>query len=135
MGLLPVSAGLELVLVFYSWPAGDRLAFWLLSAGLIAAGPAILTGLAELLFLPDSKNVDIPVLVHLSCMVLAVCCFGAGWLAEYNPDLAGNATLQPWSSLIGLVLLMVGGWWGAELVYRYRVGLKSQTGVRARHEF
>lgn len=87
----------------------------LLEIGLLAAIPALVTGLLELTVLKLDADQEALVIWHLSLMGSAVTVFFLGWL------LAELGNLTPVGlfgvNTFGVALLLTGGWFGGELVY------------------
>jgi len=101
-------------------PANEP-ARWALWFGLAGAVLAIGTGLVDLLAAPSGPVVERRLFQHLGAMIGAVSCYGAASVVQ-----APAATLV--LHLIGLALLLAGGWAGGELVYGHGVGTPNPLG-------
>lgn len=105
-----------------SWTA--HLAFGSLVLGLIAAVPAVVTGLVDFARLPNDERIEATGYRHLWLMSLALGLYvGAlllrGGLSAASPErLAGSLGL----SAVATLLLLAGAWHGGELVFRYGIG-------------
>lgn len=104
----------------------DRMAFWVLVAGLAASGLTLITGLLEYAALGVEHPASSRAHVHLILMLLAVSLFGASALFR-GAEVLGEA-VDPVAAVVlsalGAAVLVVGGWAGADLVYRYGVGVR-----------
>ena len=109
-------------------PFWNRMAFWVLVAGLVASVPTLVTGLVEYAALGVEHPASPRANLHLSLVLVAVSLFGASALFR-GADVLGEAA-DPVAALmtsgLGAVVLMVGGWAGADLVYRYGVGVPPE---------
>lgn len=117
LALLGVGAG--------SGAAFSQVAFWTIVGGLVAAAPAAVTGFLDFLAIGknDERAGDLGV-YHLVTMLSAAAAYGGSLLARGGPSPAEGARLG-WALGLagtGLLLLVVGGWLGAELVYRHGIG-------------
>ncbi len=107
------------------WWRGDALwwqmSYWSLALGATMAVLAAVTGFLEYLGLPPGVRAMQTATAHMLVMLTATGAFVASWLLR-----SGTAAAPPpfavGLSLAGLLLLLVGGWLGGTLVYRYGVG-------------
>lgn len=119
IALLGTSLVFDLVGVFRDEPIWWTISFWNLALGLVAAGVAAITGLADSMGIWGDPPATKIVTRHLIVVVSAVCCYGAALVVRQGPHapegtaLAGSLALEA----LGLGLLLVGGWLGGELVY------------------
>jgi uncharacterized membrane protein len=121
MALLPLSFALQV------WAAGSGDdSFWRLAAGALVIGllgsvPALISGFLDFLTLPDGHAAGRTAEAHLCAMGLAVSLFLGAWLALRAPSAPAS-----WVPLLcsgtGTLVLLVGGWWGGQLVYRHGIG-------------
>lgn len=105
-------------------PLWSQMAFWSLVAGLAAAVPVLITGLMEYSALGVGHRAAARANLHMTLMSTAVTLFGASALFRGAEVLGGTADLVAGvaTAVLGLAALLVGGWAGADLVYRYGVG-------------
>lgn len=115
----------------------DTLALYSLAGGVIGALLAALPGLFDLYSLPPSfaKKVGLwHMSINLSLVTLYVINFLWRWNAE--PTVVGPFIL----SIFSVILLLVSGWLGGEMVFRHGVGvvpveeLKAHTPVEHERE-
>jgi len=116
-------------------PAWDAVALWhdprwwlvswaCLCAGLVAALPAVVTGLSELARLRDDAPAVRTALRHLLLVGLAVSAAAGSLVARggVNPTPGVARAAGVGLSLGAVPLLLAGGYFGAKLVYHHRVG-------------
>lgn len=108
-------------------PFWDRMAFWILVSGLAASVVTLATGLVEYAAL----RADHPALsranLHLILVLTGLTLFGASALFRGARVLgeAADPVAAVLTSGAGALVLAVGGWAGAELVYRHGVGVRK----------
>jgi uncharacterized membrane protein len=99
-------------------------ALWLLGAGLVMAALAALAGLTDFFGEPRVRALN-DAWWHAGINVLAVLLSFYNFYIRYgDPAAAGTTGLA--ISLIVVLLLLVSGWKGWEMVYRHRVGVSDQ---------
>lgn len=125
--LLPTSFVFDIVSWVVAEPALVKAAFFNMAAGIAVAAVAVLTGFADYFgMIPGSRKhrvatwhwlVNVPMLLIFALS-----------LALRVPGLDRPQTPAPLLALsfVGMVLLMVGNYFGAELVYR--LGMRVNTG-------
>ena len=109
------------------WKSPDplwwQMSYWCLALGLVAALPAIATGVLEFLSIEPGDPAINTATMHMMAMVSAAAIFGASWVVR---AIAGAATAPTaWAlalAFAGAAVLAVGGWLGGTLVYRHGIG-------------
>ena len=106
-------------------PGWATAALWLLGAGLIMAALAAVLGLIE--FFGEARIRDLnDAWWHAGINVVAVLISLYNFYIRYaDPTAAGTKGLIV--SLIVVLLLLVSGWKGWEMVYRHHVGVSDET--------
>ena len=104
------------------------IAYLLIGSGLILALPAMIAGGYDFLQLPASAAKTAQRHVML---------VGAAWIAYlttllFRPSLSDWTTTAPGASAlfsegVGLVLLIIGAWYGGELAYRHRAAIREKN--------
>ena len=121
LGLLLTATIADLAQLAGLWPE-PRFTAWLMAAGLLAALPALGAGLYEFRRLDEAQ---VPrALRHMSVVAIAWSGYAVA-LYLRREALTGTADPSTASLAVGLAsaaTLMVGGWLGGELVYRYGAG-------------
>lgn len=119
--LWTVAWGLELAHIL--WP--ERFdAGWValvLGVGLLTALPTIITGFWEYFLLPPQDPAQPIAVRHLTAMLLAFGLFFASWIFHKT---AGPSLYTVLLSTGGQIALLIGGWYGGELVFRHGIGVK-----------
>jgi len=129
MGLLPAAALWQWLGL---WRGGEiwwSLGLWTLALGLLAALPAAASGLWDFLALPENSPAETTALIHLGAMIGAVTCFGASLFFQAAPVVsAPTAHMVAFvCSAAGFAVLIIGGRFGAELVYGFGLGLRESV--------
>lgn len=104
-----------------------RWAFVCLALGLLTSVPTVLTGLLDYLALPADHPAVRTATVHMVLMLTATGAFTTSFvLRTGTPAPTGGRWLAALvSSVVGLIALVVGAWWGGELVFRHGVGTQA----------
>lgn len=108
-------------------PVWWQLGYWCLALGLLAAVPALITGLVDYLALPSDQAAADTATAHMMVMMSATAAFGASWLLRAQAG--AHAAPSVWvlaCDVTGVALLAAGGWFGGTLVYRHRVGASGR---------
>ncbi|MGH8117671.1 MAG: DUF2231 domain-containing protein [Rhodanobacteraceae bacterium] len=104
-------------------PPAWHLAGTLLWIGLLIAIPTILVGLFELIQGPREPAPVRAGFTHMGVMVLAFLLYAVSLLLRvHEGHIISPGVAARTLSVIGFVLLLVGGWLGGTLVYGYGVG-------------
>jgi uncharacterized membrane protein len=101
-------------------PVFSVVAFWMVAAGVIGGLLTAVPGLIDWLAIPRGTRARSIGLWHLVGNVVAVVLFVVSWLIRTGAPGAIAAIVL---SVLGVVLLGVGGWLGGELVERLGVGV------------
>jgi uncharacterized membrane protein len=120
LGLLITSLVFDIVYLITRNPVFSVVAFWMVAAGVIGGLVAAVPGLIDWLAIPRGTRARSIALWHLVGNVVAVVLFVVSWLIRVGAPGAIAAIIL---SLLGVVLLGVGGWLGGELVDRLGVGV------------
>ncbi|HEY0840032.1 MAG TPA: DUF2231 domain-containing protein, partial [Vulgatibacter sp.] len=113
------SVAFDLIGVVREEPIWWAIAHWNIALGLAAAIVAAVTGLSDALAIQGDPPATRKAIRHLVVVVSAVACYGAALAVRRGPhppegtQLTGVLVLE----VLGLGLLLLGGWLGAELVY------------------
>jgi uncharacterized membrane protein len=104
-----------------------RFSLWCVGLGLVSGVPAVITGLLDYAALPRGHRAETAATWHLSVMLAALAAYGVRALLSFVGDSPGAPVpAQPYLvsglSVVGVVLLGLGGWLGGQLVYRHGVG-------------
>jgi uncharacterized membrane protein len=105
-------------------------AFWMITAGVIGALLAVIFGLIDWLAIPAGTRAKTLGLWHGVGNVVIVLLFIVSWLIRLNAQ--GNPSAIAYIlSIVGVVLALVTGWLGGELVERLGVGVDEGANLNA----
>jgi len=127
MALLASTVAWDAVAALTGDPFWSRMALWSLVAGLIAAVPTLITGWMEYAVLGLEHPAMSRANLHMMLMLVAVTSFGVSALFR-GAEVVGEATdpiVAVVASVVGVGVLGIGGWAGADLVYRHGVGVQG----------
>jgi uncharacterized membrane protein len=90
---------------------------------LVVAILTLITGLIDYVKVPQGAAEGVA-LRHMVAVLTATALFAGSFFVRFaDPILSGNRLLFALGfSLLGVVFLLIGGWYGGELVYQYDVG-------------
>jgi len=103
--------------------------YWLLAAALIMAALAAVAGLIDFLSEPRIRAVTAS-WHHMVGNVTAVVLSLANFLLHYRDGIGAYPTAL-WISLVVMLLLLLIGWKGGELVFKHRVGVSGDNFARS----
>ena len=122
LGLLITSFVFDIIYLVTNNPVFWLVAFWMITAGVIGGLLAAVPGLIDWLAMPHGTRARSIGLWHLASNVVAIVLFVVSWLIRVGgPGRPGVIAIV--LSLLGVVLLGLGGWLGGELVDRMGVGV------------
>lgn len=130
LGLLATAVAFDIVALAQGDASWYRISFWMIAAGIIGGLCAAVFGAVDWFVIPAGTRAKRIGLLHGGTNVVVVLLFIASWwMREANGQIpsAGALTL----SFVGVVLALVGGWLGGELVDRLGVGVDRNANVNA----
>ena len=108
--------------VGFGSPVWNDVAFYTLAGGIIGALIAALPGFIDLMGLRNPKTMTIAIWhMFINLLVVALYCFNF-WMRMHRPP---GDNLPIVLSAIGIVLIIISGWLGGELVYVRGVAVKQ----------
>lgn len=135
LALLATSVALDGVALYSSETFWWRASFWAVAGGLVAAVPTAGAGLVDLAALTGGTGAEAPGarqrtvmktgIIHMLLMLAGVGFFAAD-LAMRGGNAPPEGARLPVTLAIdalGAALLLTGGWYGGELVFRHGVGV------------
>jgi uncharacterized membrane protein len=133
LGMLGGSVAFDVVRIVTHGGEWATVAFWMIAAGLIGGVLAAVFGLIDWLALPSHTRAKSVGLLHAAVNFSALVLFFISWLIRLDARSTGADTgMLPFLvSLAGLVLAVVGGWLGGELVERMGVSVYPNANVNA----
>ena len=106
-----------------------EIAFWMIAAGIVGGGVAALFGLLDLLGLPANTRAKNIGLWHGGGNLVVLILFAVSWwLRKPSPLEPGYALIL---SFLGVMVALVSGWLGGELVDRMGVGVDEGANLNA----
>jgi uncharacterized membrane protein len=130
LGLLATAVAFDIVGLAQSDPTWFRTSFWMIAAGIIGGLCAAIFGLVDWIAIPAGTRAKRIGLLHGATNVVVVLLFIASWFMRQangqNPSTSALAL-----SFIAVVLALVGGWLGGELVDRLGVGVDEGANLNA----
>src|SRR5579883_717372 len=130
LGLLATAVAFDIVGLSSGTSSWFNVSFWMISAGVIGGLLAAVFGLIDWLAIPSGTRAKTIGLWHGLTNVVVVLLFIGSWAlrtpAAVEPQ-AGALVL----SFVAVVLALVGGWLGGELVDRLGIGVDNGAHVNA----
>jgi uncharacterized membrane protein len=128
IGVWASAAAWDTAALWTGEPAWWRMSFWALVLGLAAFVPTAVAGFLDSLSIPGDTPAERTATWHLAAVSSAAAAYLGSALVRGGPDPPGAAVAAVALAAAGLLLLAAGGWLGAELVYRHRVGVRDAGG-------
>jgi uncharacterized membrane protein len=127
IGLWVFSFACDIVAFFVSNPATWKtVALYAMVGGIIGALLAAVFGLIDLLSLP--ADIRSTAIVHMSINLVIVVLFAINaWLRIASGDAGAASPGLFWLTLVAILLLLVSGWLGGKMVYRFGVAVDTET--------
>src|SRR5687768_15267116 len=121
IGLWVFSFVSDLVAVLGGGPAWNQVALYTLAGGILGALLAAVPGLIDYLSMSNARAARVA-RFHVMFNVIGIVVFAVSFWLHWQ------AIGGPWQlaiSGLGIVLLVMAGWLGGELVYRHHVGISA----------
>ncbi|RLA20779.1 MAG: hypothetical protein DRQ61_01935 [Gammaproteobacteria bacterium] len=122
--LLPFS---DLAALYYATEF-EAASLFLLTSGVAIGFLALISGMMDMTQLPKRDDVDKLSIIHSSIMATVWCAF-AFFLVMRSQDgsLADHSIYLIAASWLTSIITIIGGWFGAELVYKHGAGSHAKT--------
>jgi uncharacterized membrane protein len=131
LGLLATSVIFDIVFLATNNGRWADISFWMIASGIIGGLAAALFGLIDFLAIPKGTRARRIGTLHGWGNLVVVGLFAASWLLRYDALPAFPDTVAFVLSFAGVVLALVTGWLGGELVDRLGVGVDNGANVNA----
>lgn len=127
MGLLPTSLLWDLFALWTGHTIWWELGFWSIAVGLAFSVIAAVPGFIDFIRIPEKHPAEKAALFHMSFILIAIGFFiGSLVLRIHGYSPVGIRIYGAIGcSLLGLICLIIGGWYGGELVYKHQLGRKD----------
>jgi uncharacterized membrane protein len=124
MALLPVSFFGDLIGIWTDASFWWSFSFYNLAIGLVLSIPALITGMIDFMAIPQEGAADRVAMRHMTIIITAITLYTGSFFIRFGVEIpSGWRVISSVSfSLLGLIFLLIGGWLGGQLVYRFGVG-------------
>jgi uncharacterized membrane protein len=122
LGLLATSLVFDIVYLATGSPKFAEISFWMIASGIIGGLVAAVFGLVDWLAIPSQTRAKRIGALHGIGNVVVTALFAVSWLLRYNAPTTPRVSYIVLSG-IGVVLALVTGWLGGELVDRLAIGV------------
>ncbi|MGC2694184.1 MAG: DUF2231 domain-containing protein [Candidatus Angelobacter sp.] len=130
LGLLATAAIFDIITLITSDNKWSTMAWYVIAAGIIGGLLAAVFGLMDWLAIPSNTRAKAIGLWHGGLNVLVVLLFAVSWLLRRNdPTTPGGLALT--LSFSAVIVALIGGWLGGELVERLGVGVDEGANLNA----
>jgi uncharacterized membrane protein len=130
LGLLATAVAFDIVGLVSGTSTWFTISFWMIAAGIIGGLLAAVPGLIDWLAIPRNTRAKAIGLLHGAGNVVVVLLFGISWfIRRGNSDVPMNVALV--LSFAAVVLALITGWLGGELVDRLGVGVDNGAHLNA----
>ncbi len=99
-----------------------HISFWSLVVGLIFVLPVLTTGLIDSATIAKDGPAEKVMTIHMYVMLCAALLYLGDLLLRLKNVVPSNLGLALALSAVGFLTLVVGGWYGGELVYKHGAG-------------
>lgn len=130
LGLLATAVAFDIVGLVQSDNSWFAISYWMIAAGIIGGLLAAIFGLIDWIAIPAGTRAKRIGLLHGATNVVVTLLFIASWFLRGGAGQA-PATGALTCSFIAVVLALVGGWLGGELVDRLGIGVDSGAHANA----
>ncbi|MGE5110668.1 MAG: DUF2231 domain-containing protein [Acidobacteriaceae bacterium] len=129
LGLLATAVAFDIVALVQGDASWYGISFWMIAAGIIGGLLAAIFGLIDWLAIPRGTRAKQIGLYHGGTNLVVVLLFIGSWWMRRGSAIPPTAALV--LSFIAVVLALVGGWLGGELVDRLGVGVDDGAHLNA----
>jgi len=130
LGLLATAVAFDIVGLAQSDASWFRTSFWMIAAGIIGGLCAAIFGLVDWIAIPGGTRAKRIGLLHGATNVVVVLLFIGSWfMRQANGQIPSTGALT--LSFVAVVLALVGGWLGGELVDRLGIGVDQGANPNA----
>jgi uncharacterized membrane protein len=106
-------------------------AFWVLSMGVLGGIVAAIVGFIDWLAIPPQTNAYRVGLYHMFVNITAMGLYVLSWWARLYAHLPDRHWAPFVLALFALLLMLVGGWLGGELVQQHGIGVRDEAALNA----
>lgn len=128
LGLLSTSVIFDVIYLIWGNASLANAAFWMLSAGIVGGFLAAPFGWIDWFAIPQNTRAKSVGLIHGLANVFGLLLFIGSWWLRYNDSVGILAYAL---SFAGVLVALVAGWLGGELVERLGVGVDDGANLNA----
>ena len=129
IALWSISLLADLMGVWHDNALYRQFAFWNIAVGLVISVPTVVTGLFDFAAIPPGHPALKAATWHMWIMLSAASAYGGSLIARIG-RLSSSGTSMEIAiglSVLGLGLLLIGGWFGGEMVFRHGIGARARS--------
>ena len=123
LGLLATGVAFDIVGLVQVEDSWFGISYWMIAAGIVGGLLAAVFGLIDWIAIPSGTRAKNIGLLHGGTNVLVTLLFIVSWLIRNSADVHVPNTAALACSFIAVVLALVGGWLGGELMGRLGIGI------------
>ena len=123
LGLLATAVAFDIVGLVQGDNSWFGISYWMIAAGIIGGLTAAVFGLIDWIAIPSGTRAKNIGLLHGATNVLVTLLFIVSWFMRNSADAHVPSAAGLACSFIAVVLALVGGWLGGELVDRLGIGV------------
>ncbi|HJP70812.1 MAG TPA: DUF2231 domain-containing protein [Candidatus Limnocylindria bacterium] len=131
MGLLAAAVVFDILYLFVDDDTFLAVSFWNIAAGIVGGLLAAIFGLWDWLHIPSDTRAKRIGLMHGGGNVVVLALFAGSWLLRLNEPGYETSGLALGLAVAGMLLALVTGWLGGELVDRLGVGVDDGANLDA----
>jgi uncharacterized membrane protein len=106
-------------------------AFWMCTVGLVGGVVAAVPGFIDWLSIPHRTRAWRVGATHLIVNLIAVGLYGASWFLRVSHGIGTGSAGGFILALVGLGVMLVGGWYGGELVQQHGMSVRPEADLNA----
>lgn len=131
LGLLPSAVICDLLHQALHRQVFGPVAFWMLTFGIIGMLVAAIPGVIDFLAIPSGTRAARVALIHMFVNIVALGLFMFSWWARVWGNLPDSSWAPFTLAFAGLMVALVGGWLGGELVEQHGLGVRDEAALDA----
>lgn len=131
LGLLMIAVIFDIVYMVTNNPVFATVAFWNIAAGIIGGLVAAVFGVIDWLAIPNATRAKAIGLWHGVANVGVVLLFALSWLLQRGDALYTPSAIAFGLAVVAVMIALVAGWLGGELVDRLGVGVDDGAHLNA----
>jgi uncharacterized membrane protein len=131
LGLLATAVILDVIYLFNANGALATVSFWNIIAGIVGGLIAAVFGFVDWLAIPSGTRAKTVGMWHGGGNVVIVALFAIAWVLRLNEPGNAPGTASYVLEIAGVLLALVTGWFGGELVDRLGVGVDRGANLNA----